>query len=136
MPTYFYAWRDDGMRQTINHHLVMTAHEAEGHEAGPSAGVIDNQSVKTTENGGVRGFDAGKKVDGRKRHIVVDTLGLLIAVMVHITGIQDHDGVPGLSGLDPKGLPLATPYLRRRRLRRPHARGRAHRARPLDAGDC
>lgn len=56
--------------------LVMPAREAEGREASPTAGVIDSQSVKTTESGGIRGFDAGKKINGRKRHIVVDTIGL------------------------------------------------------------
>lgn len=102
---YFYAWRDDGLWHTINHHLVMAAREAEGREASPTAGVIDAQSVKTTESGGLRGFDAGKKVKGRKRHIVVDTLGLLIAVMVHEADIQDRDGAPALLASIRKAFP-------------------------------
>ncbi|GAA5658563.1 IS5 family transposase ISRm15 [Brucella sp. NBRC 13694] len=75
---YFYRWRDDGMLRTINNTLVMIAREQADKQPSPTAGVIDSQSVKTTESGGIRGFDAGKKINGRKRHIVVDTLGLMV----------------------------------------------------------
>lgn len=91
---YFYDWRNQGLFETINHLLVMSARDLEDREASPTAVVIDSQSVKTTESGGICGFDAGKKVKGRKRHIVTDTLGLLLLVVVHAADIQDRDGAP------------------------------------------
>src|SRR5690606_18091654 len=91
---YFYRWRDEGLLRTINNELVMATREREGREASPTAAGIDSQSAKTTESGGTRGFDAGKKVMGRKRHIVVDTLGLLVGLVIHAADVQDRDGAP------------------------------------------
>ena len=93
---YFAAWRDSGLWVSINHRLLLAARKIEGRAASPSAGAIDSQSAKTTESGGPRGFDAGKKVKGRKRHIVTDTCGFLVAAVVHPANIQDRDGAPEL----------------------------------------
>lgn len=93
---YFYRWRDDGTWQRINDHLVAFARRLQGRKPKPSAAVIDTQSVATTESGGPRGRDPGKKVSGRKRHIVTDTEGFLLAQRVHPADIQDPHGAPPL----------------------------------------
>ena len=93
---YFYRWRDSELFTHLNaapgsspgQALREQVRLAQGRQASPSAAIIDSQSVKTTDQGGQRGYDAGKKINGRKRHIVVDTTGLLLWVMVHSAGMR------------------------------------------------
>ena len=90
---YFRTWRLTGLWERIHDRLRALVREQEGRERQPTAAILDSQSVKTTDRGGrERGYDAGKQTYGRKRHILVDTLGLLLLVVVHSAGIQDRDG--------------------------------------------
>lgn len=97
---YFYRWRTDGTWDWINARLVGKARQSLSRNLAPSAGIIDSQSAPTTESGGPRGIDAGKRIKGRKRHIVTDTEGFVIASQVHAANIQDpHGAVPLLGEL-------------------------------------
>jgi transposase len=89
---WFAKFRDEARFEKINHALVMLDRERIGRHASPTGAIIDSQSVKTTEAGGPRGYDAGKKINGRKRHALVDTDGRGLMLEPHPASIQDRDG--------------------------------------------
>jgi putative transposase len=96
---YFRLWKRNGLWVRIHTHLREYVRLAVGRNRQPSAAIIDSQSVKSTECSDERGYDAGKKVNGRKRHILVDTIGLLLRVVVLPAHIQDRDGAKELLAL-------------------------------------
>ena len=89
---YFDKWKREGLIEELHDHLLEEQRKKQGKESSPSVGIIDSQSVKTSCCAMARGYDAGKRVKGVKRHIVVDSLGLLMAIVVHTADIQDRDG--------------------------------------------
>jgi putative transposase len=89
---YFRQWKRDGTWKRIHDTLRDEVRRQAGRDPQPSAAMLDSQTVKTTERGGVRGYDSAKKINGRKRHILVDTMGLLLVAVVHAANIQDRDG--------------------------------------------
>jgi len=92
----FWRWRNDGTWERIHDALREKVRRAEDKKSTPTVAILDSQSIRTAEGGEERGYDAAKKITGRKRHLAVDTLGMLLAVVVHRADWQDQDGACGV----------------------------------------
>lgn len=102
---YFWKWRNAGVWEQVNAKLREYVRTQAGRQAQPSAAILDSQTVKTTHRGGPRGYDGGKKISGRKRHLLVDTMGLVLKAFVHEADLRDPDAAPALVGWASQHLP-------------------------------
>ena len=89
---YYRTWKRSGLLPQIHDHLRELVRLESGKKPKPTAAILDSQTIKSSESSGERGYDAGKKINGRKRHLLVDTMGLILMVMVLPANVQDRDG--------------------------------------------